>query len=579
MGPFLIFIIGGYLAINGQLGLGALVAFLSAQEKLYDPWKELIEFYQVYQDGSINYYKTMNYFDVEIENELRPKDREPYELDVSIKVENMSLETQEGIKLLDDINLTIAPGEQVALVGFSGSGKSSLALCLAQLYKYTSGHATIGNMEISELTKADITRNIGLVSQSPFIFDGTIKENLMYSYTALHGEECALEGECKPELDGLVHVLQQSGLFVDVLRFGLNTIVEGTAEEFIPVIIRMRENFQKEFGDSIEEWVEFFDEKKFLSYDTIADNIIFGAPVSEAFKNNNLVENQFFLKFLNDADLTRPLLTLGKEIADQTVDILKNVAHDKLFFEQSPIRLEEFEKVEALVRQIKNKNLHQINQQQTLELLELALRFSPGKHRIATVPEFMIRLILEGRYLFRERISQKDPTAIAFFRNDQYIHSQTIFNNILFGVVKTTNPGAQEKINQFMVALLIGEDFLERMIEIGMDFKVGTQGNNLSGGQCQKLAIARTFLKSPPIMILDEATSALDNNSQKRIQNVLSRQWKGKSTLIAVVHRLDIVKEYDKVVFLKAGKIVEMGTYDDLMTKKGYFYGLAYEHK
>jgi ABC-type multidrug transport system fused ATPase/permease subunit len=579
MGPFLIFIIGGYLAINGQLGLGALVAFLSAQEKLYDPWKELIEFYQVYQDGSINYYKTMNYFDVEIENELRPKDREPYELDVSIKVENMSLETQEGIKLLDDINLTIAPGEQVALVGFSGSGKSSLALCLAQLYKYTSGHATIGNMEISELTKADITRNIGLVSQSPFIFDGTIKENLMYSYTALHGEECALEGECKPELDGLVHVLQQSGLFVDVLRFGLNTIVEGTAEEFIPVIIRMRENFQKEFGDSIEEWVEFFDEKKFLSYDTIADNIIFGAPVSEAFKNNNLVENQFFLKFLNDADLTRPLLTLGKEIADQTVDILKNVAHDKLFFEQSPIRLEEFEKVEALVRQIKNKNLHQINQQQTLELLELALRFSPGKHRIATVPEFMIRLILEGRYLFRERIHQKDPTAIAFFRNDQYIHSQTIFNNILFGVVKTTNPGAQEKINQFMVALLIGEDFLERMIEIGMDFKVGTQGNNLSGGQCQKLAIARTFLKSPPIMILDEATSALDNNSQKRIQNVLSRQWKGKSTLIAVVHRLDIVKEYDKVVFLKAGKIVEMGTYDDLMTKKGYFYGLAYEHK
>ncbi|WP_300464723.1 ABC transporter ATP-binding protein/permease [Desulfobacula sp.] len=579
MGPFLIFIIGGYLAINGQLGLGALVAFLSAQEKLYDPWKELIEFYQVYQDGSINYYKTMNYFDVEIENELRPKGREPYELDVSIKVENMSLETQEGIKLLDDVSLSILPGEHVALVGFSGSGKSSLALCLAQLYKYTSGHATIGNMEISELTKADITRNIGLVSQSPFIFDGTIKENLLYSYVALHGEQCVLEGVCKPELDGLVHVLQQSGLFVDVLRFGLNTIVEGTAEEFIPVIIRMRENFQKEFGDSVEEWVEFFDEKKFLAYDTIADNIIFGAPVSEAFKNNNLVENQFFLNFLNDADLTRPLLTLGKEIADQTVDILKNVAHDKLFFEQSPIRLEEFERVEELVRQIKNKNLHQINQQQTLELLELALRFSPGKHRIATVPEFMIRLILEGRYLFRERINQKDPTAIAFFKNDQYIHSQTIFNNILFGIVKTTNPGAQEKINQFIVALLIGEDFLERMIEIGMDFKVGTQGNNLSGGQCQKLAIARTFLKSPPIMILDEATSALDNNSQKRIQNVLSRQWKGKSTLIAVVHRLDIVKEYDKVVFLKAGKIVETGTYEDLMKKKGYFYELAYEHK
>ncbi len=579
MGPFLIFIIGGYLAINGQLGLGALVAFLSAQEKLYDPWKELIDFYQVYQDGSINYYKTMNFFDVEIESELVPEDRDTYDLDMSINVENMGLETEEGIKLLDNISLTVAPGEHLALVGFSGSGKSSLALCLAQLYKYTSGHATIGNVEISDLTKADMTKTVGLVSQSPFIFDGTIKENLMYSYIALHGEECVVGGDCAPELDGLVQVLQQSGLFVDVLRFGLNTIIEKNAEESIPVIIKMRENFQKEFGDSIGEWVEFFDEKQFLSSATIGDNIIFGTPVSEEFKSANLVESEFFLKFLDDADLTRPLLTLGREIADQTVDILKNIAHDKLFFEQSPIKLEEFEMYERLVREIKNKNLHQISKQQTIDLLTLALRFSPGKHRIAGLSDFMINLILEGRYMFREKIKQNDPLAVAFFRKDQYIHSQTIFNNILFGILKTTNPGTQEKINQFMIALLIGEDFLERMIEIGMNFVVGTQGNRLSGGQRQKLAIARTFLKAPPIMILDEATSALDNTSQKRIQNVLSRIWKGKSTLIAVVHRLDIVKEYDKVAFLKAGKIVEMGTYDELMAKKGYFYELAYEHK
>ncbi len=573
LGPFLIFIIGGYLAIKGQLGLGALVAFLSAQEKLFDPWKELIEFYQVYQDGSVNYYKTMNYFDVKIENELAPKDRDPYELETSINVENMTLETKEGVKLLNDVSLNIAPGEHIALVGFSGSGKSSLALCLAQLYKYTSGHATIGNQEISELTKADITKNIGLVSQSPFIFDGTIRENLMYSYAALYGEDR------DPELDKLVHVLQQSGLFVDVLRFGLNTIIEGSAEEFIPVIIKIRENFQKEFGDTVGEWVEFFDEKQFLSYASIADNIIFGAPISVDFKNHNLVKNQFFLKFMDDADLTRPLLSLGKAIADQTVDILKNITHDKMFFESSPIRLEEFEKYKELVSEIKNKNLHEINKQQTRNLLELALRFSPGKHRIAIIPEFLTNLILEGRYMFRERIKQKDPHAIAFFRKDQYIHSHTISNNILFGIVNTTNPSAQEKINQFMVALLIGEDFFEKMIEIGMNFNVGTEGNKLSGGQRQKLAIARTFLKSPPIMILDEATSALDNNSQKRIQNVLSRYWKWKSTLIAVVHRLDIVKEYDKVAFLKAGKIVEMGTYDELMAKKGYFYELVYEHK
>ena len=70
LGPFLVFMLGGYLTIKGQLELGALVAFLSAQERLFDPWKELIEFYQVYQDGKINYTRTMEYFDVEPEHEL-----------------------------------------------------------------------------------------------------------------------------------------------------------------------------------------------------------------------------------------------------------------------------------------------------------------------------------------------------------------------------------------------------------------------------------------------------------------------------------------------------------------------------
>ena len=76
--------------------------------------------------------------------------------------------------------------------------------------------------------------------------------------------------------------------------------------------------------------------------------------------------------------------------------------------------------------------------------------------------------------------------------------------------------------------------------------------------------------------IMDEATSALDNNSQTRIQNLLDSRWKGKSTLIAVVHRLDIIKNYDKVAVMKAGKIGEFGTYDKLIARKGMLYELEF---
>ncbi|MGB6382186.1 MAG: ATP-binding cassette domain-containing protein, partial [Syntrophobacteria bacterium] len=134
-------------------------------------------------------------------------------------------------------------------------------------------------------------------------------------------------------------------------------------------------------------------------------------------------------------------------------------------------------------------------------------------------------------------------------------------------------------IDQSIIQVLIEEDLLETIVEIGMEFQVGSKGDRLSGGQRQKLAIARVFLKAPRVLIMDEATSALDNKSQARIQSLLDTRWKGQSTLIAVVHRLDIIKSYDKIAVMKAGRIGEMGTYDDLVAKKGMLYELIYGKK
>ena len=112
------------------------------------------------------------------------------------------------------------------------------------------------------------------------------------------------------------------------------------------------------------------------------------------------------------------------------------------------------------------------------------------------------------------------------------------------------------------------------MVRMGMQFQAGTKGDKLSGGQRQKLAIARAFLKSPRILIMDEATSGLDNKSQARIQNHLTTRLRGNTTVISVVHRLDITKFYDKIAVMVAGKIAEIGTYQGLLDQKGVFYEL-----
>ena len=575
LGPFIVFILGGYLIIKGQLELGALVAFLSAQEKLYDPWKELIEFYQVYQDGAVTYQRTMEFFDLEPEHALEPPDRAPYDLEPSIDVKDMSFVTDSGIHLLDGISLSLNPGEHLALVGFSGSGKSTLALCIGQLYKYTSGHVLIGDKEVAALTKKDMVNNMGFVAQSPFIFEGTIEENLLYACKAkVNGN--GQRNKKLPTLDDIIAVLHQTGIFVDVLRFGLNTILtHDKNKELVDVIIRIRENFQRDFGEDLSDYVEFFDENQYLFHSSVAENLIFGAPNKDDFMDANLCNNQYFLDFLKQADLTRPLLSLGAELARQTVDILGNLPPDAVFFEQSPIGPEELEEFKLLVEKLKRKKLHELSADSHEKLLELAMRFVPGIHKMVALPAILENLILEGRAMFRQKISEDSPQAITFYDVSEYIYSQTILNNIFFGKTKTANPQAQEKINQSIIQLLIEEDLLETIIEIGMHYQVGTKGDKLSGGQQQKLAIARIFLKHPRILIMDEATSALDNKSQARIQNLLETRWKKKSTVISVVHRLDTIKNYDRVAVMKAGKILEIGTYDDLMARKGMLYELV----
>ena len=115
-------------------------------------------------------------------------------------------------------------------------------------------------------------------------------------------------------------------------------------------------------------------------------------------------------------------------------------------------------------------------------------------------------------------------------------------------------------------------DFIETL-PLGYETKVGERGVKLSGGQKQRIAIARVFLKNPPLLVLDEATSALDLESEALIQESLERLAADRTTLI-VAHRLSTITHADKIVVIDAGELKEMGTHEQLMKQQGIYYGL-----
>lgn len=164
----------------------------------------------------------------------------------------------------------------------------------------------------------------------------------------------------------------------------------------------------------------------------------------------------------------------------------------------------------------------------------------------------------------RDVTQQSLREAIGLVQQDVYLFDGTIAENIAYG-----RPGASDEEIRRAARQANIADFIESLPE-GYETQVGERGGHLSGGQRQRIAIARVFLKNPPILIFDEATSALDNESEQAVRESLATLAHGRTTLV-IAHRLSTIRDADEIVTMEDGRVVERGTHEELLARGGTY--------
>jgi putative ABC transport system ATP-binding protein len=603
--PFLFYSIGGYLVIRDKLSVGALLAVLVAYKDLSSPFNELLGFYQIFQTSKITYEQIIEQFQPAGMMDARLQLEEPSAvapLSGELAVTNLSLTEDGGSRVLDGITFNVPLDSHVAVIGQGGSGKNELALVLARLTRPTSGRVMIGGMDLAALPTAVTGRRIGYVSPTPYIFSGTLRDNLQLGlshhpirpgeyepvaakrratqlYEArqsgnidldLHADWLDYEAAGVSDREGLsrriTEVLARLDFADAVYALGLRWRLDPEAHpEAAARLLEARKALaHRLLADGITDLVETYDSDRFNSNASVAENLLFGTPIGPAFDFEALADNKYVLQVLDKVGLIDDLVEAGRQVAETMIELFADLPPDHEFFEQfgfiSAADLSEFG---AILGRIGSGGPAALASADRTKLLSLPFKLIPARHRLDVLDDSMQRRLIEARRVFRADLPAEVQPQIEFFDGERYNAAASVQDNILFGKIAYGEADAPVRVPAVLAEVVDALSLRQTIIDVGLDYNVGTGGSRLSFAERQKTGIARAVLKRPDLLILNEATSALDGQAQSRVTKGLREEFAGRG-IIWVLHRASLVRNFDRVLVLSGGKLEEQGAPSEL---------------
>jgi putative ABC transport system ATP-binding protein len=609
--PFIFYAVGGVLAIQGELDIGALVAVIAAYKDLPGPVKELIDWEQRRQDVQIKYDTVIEQFQPPeiLDPERQDPDADPGPpLTETVELRNVTVNDDGDTPILKNVALTVPIPERTAVVGAGASGKSQLAQVASGLFLPASGTVLLDGRDTAALPEAVTGRRTAYVGPESYLFPGSVGDTLLYGlkHRPVHPAQRepgaaqakqAADREARaagnplldPEADWvdyeaagvdgpealrrrMVEVLEAVDMSADVYSFGLSgTIDPARRPETAEALLEARRLLARRLQErDLKGLVEPFDTERYNRNATLGENLLFGTPIDPAFATDQLADNRIAREAMETTGLEETLARMGLQIARTMVEIFADLEPGHPFFEQfSFIDAEELPRYKTLVSQADKLGLDALPEEQRRQLKRLPLDYVEARHRLELVGPEVERLVVATRQELDRRVVAERPDAVEVFDPERYNAAASLQDNILFGRIAHGRANAEARISQAIAEVLDQLGLREHVIDVGLDYQVGVAGKRLSAVQRQKLALGRALMKRPDLLVVDQATAIMDGQSQARImQRVLSERRGG---VIWVLHRAQLAHRFDRVVVVEAGQIAEQGGYDDLAGAGGTF--------
>lgn len=619
--PFLFYAVGGYLALNGRLDIGQLVAVITAYKDLPGPLKELIDWDQNRQDVEVKYQTVTQQFAIEglIEEAIhKVSDQDATGmLEGPLAATNLSIVDEGGAFSLEDVTFRLNPGETVAVVGNSGAGGDVLAEAFGRVVWPTSGRVTAGEAELRNLPESITGRAITYAGPEPYFFYGTVRENLLYGLknapmaariTKLteieetqHRKEmaeAALVGNPGFDLSSewisfagqgladekalsemVLEVLDTVSLSRDMLDLALRSAVDlGRFSDIPGKVVPMRQLLRHELAkQKLDGLIVPFEPGTYNNEASVLENLLFGNARTPDLMADKIGQNPYFRSVLQGSGLEEKLVVMGIEIARNAIELLTDLPPDNPIYQKLAfMSSEDIPVYQALLAKLDTAPGSASKAEQG-KLITLSFDYIEPRFRFGLVSTDLMAEIVAFREPFHSGLPDDLKGGIELFDPEHYLASSGLLDNILFGRISQKYRDGADRIYVVVGQLLKSMGLYETVLAVGLEYHVGAGGKRLTAAQRQKLSLARALIRRSDFYIFNRPLSALDGRAQENIirHTLAFFQTRMRNPgVLWVIGAPSFAGHFDRVAVFESGTLVEEGTCDELVQKNGIYKSL-----